>query len=665
MITRKMVINIKAGLHARPAFLLVKTANRFKSSVIMKKNEQVFDAKSIISILSAAVSQNTQVEFIIDGEDEELAEQELLKLMAADLGEDEALFGYQVILKGVSASPGIEIGKALVIKEQEINNRQIANGQVAEEAERFHEAVKKTRAELKGIREKAEKELCHDKAEIFDAHVMILDDPNFLLNIKQKIEHNLVSADTALIQVISEYSQMFDSMNDIYLKERIADIKDVVQRIVRNLNCIADISFSETEEAIILVTRDLTPSQTVQIDKNIVKSFVTDIGGRTSHTAIIAKSLGIPAVVGVTNVSNIIKDGDMVIVDGNKGIVYVNPNENTLADYIELRENAMKITRELHKIKNFPPETRDRVRRVVLAANIDNTDDLSAVAESGAEGIGLFRTEFLYMNRTNLPDENEQFQTYKSVVSSMAPHPVTIRTLDVGGDKNLPYLYMPEEENPFLGSRGIRVSLKRPEVLKTQLKAILRASSYGKVRIVYPVISTTEEVDQVNAILQAAKDELDKMGVSYDSRIETGIMIEIPAAALIADILIKKVDFFSIGTNDLIQHTLAVDRIKENISHLYQPFHPAVLRLIQNVIYASHREDKWTGMCGEMAGDELATPILLGMGLDEFSMGFNSIPRVKNAIRSLLYEDAKNIAIEALSLKSAEEISKLVREFKY
>lgn len=387
------------------------------------------------------------------------------------------------------------------------------------------------------------------------------------------------------------------------------------------------------------------------------------MGGRTSHTAIMARSLEIPAVVGLTDLYGKAKDGDTVIVDGNAGKVFVNPDKATLEEYERLKAEYLEYRQSLKELKDLPAETRDKSRKVELCANIGTPDDLKGVLENGAEGVGLYRTEFLYMDRDSLPTEEEQFEAYKMVAEKMAPRAIIIRTLDIGGDKKLPYLDMPEELNPFLGWRAIRMCLDRPDILKTQLRAILRASHYGKLRIMYPMISRVEEIRRANAILEEARQELGREGIPYDKELQVGIMIELPSAAVIADILAEEVDFFSIGTNDLIQYTLAVDRMNEHISKLYEPLHPAVLRLIKNVIDASHKAGKWTGMCGEMAGDLSATAILLGMGLDEFSMSASSIPQVKKIIRSISYDEAKEIAEKALSMESAQDVKKLLESY--
>jgi len=567
------------------------------------------------------------------------------------------------MLKGVPASPGIEIGKAHIIKPQQINvnTQTIDQSDIDGEIKKLDVAIAVSKEQLEDIKVKTEKNLGADKAEIFSAHLMILEDPVFLDELKTKIKTDLITADNAVSQVVNNYVEIFSNMEDEYMKERAADIKDVGERIIKNLLGIDTDSLTFSQK-VIIIAKDLTPSDTAQMDKDKVLAFATDMGGRTSHTAIMARSLEIPAVVGLVDVSEKVREGDTVIVDGNKGVVYINPDESILREYEALKENYMKHRKKLKELKNLPAETSDKLRRVELAANIGTPRDVKGALENGAEGVGLYRTEFLYMDRDSLPSEDEQFEAYKEVIEKMAPNPVIIRTLDIGGDKKLTYLDMPQELNPFLGWRAIRLCLDRPQILKTQLRAILRASAYGNARIMYPMVSGLDEIRRANTILREAKEELKKESIPFDENINVGIMVEIPSAAVMADILAKEVDFFSIGTNDLIQYTLAVDRMNEHISHLYEPLHPAILRLIKNVIDASHRAGIWTGMCGEMAGDTWATAILLGMGLDEFSMSATSIPQVKSIIRSISYEKAKQIAEKALSMSNADDIRNMVKE---
>lgn len=569
------------------------------------------------------------------------------------------------MLKGVAASPGIEIGSVFIYRDEPmvLNMDSIPSENINMEIQRFDNAVELSKSQLEKIKARSEKELGKDKAEIFEAHMMMLEDALFQNEVRDIIREKNITAENALLQVVKRYIDMFAAMNDEYLRERAADIKDIGNRIVKNILGIGIRSLLEIDREVVVVAKDLAPSDTAQMNKRLVRAFATDMGGRTSHTAIMARSLEIPAVVGLADITSKVKDGDRIIVDGNEGVVILNPDPETLVCYQALSHDYQCYLRELRELKNKPCETSCKSRKVEIAANIGTPKDCKGALDNGAEGIGLYRTEFLYMDRSALPNEEEQFEAYKAVAEAMAPKPVIIRTLDIGGDKKLPYLEMPDELNPFLGWRAIRLCLDRSDVLKTQLRAILRAGHYGRLRIMYPMISSAREIRRANEILRMAKEELELEGLPYAQNMPVGIMVEIPSAAVTADILAKEVDFFSIGTNDLIQYTLAVDRMNERIAHLYEPLHPAVLRLIKHVIDASHKAGKWTGMCGEMAGDPVAAPILLGMGLDEFSMSSVSIPRIKKIIRSLDYQEAKVIAEKAINMESPDEIRKLVSKY--
>ncbi|MFV9568555.1 phosphoenolpyruvate--protein phosphotransferase [Thermoanaerobacter mathranii] len=567
------------------------------------------------------------------------------------------------MLKGVAASPGIAIGKVfLYIKEKaEIDMQNIDESKVEYEIERFKKALEVTKQQIQKIKEEALKEFGRDKAEIFEAHLMLANDPELVENVENMIKTELITADNAVNKVIEQNASVMESLDDEYLKERAADLRDVGSRIINNLLGVKNTSLSELDEQVIIIAKDLTPSDTATMKKEMVLGFATDIGGRTSHTAIMARSLEIPAVVGLGNVTTQVNNGNTVIVDGLEGVVIVNPDENTMNEYKTKKENYDKKVEKLKKLKDLPAITLDG-KKVMLAANIGTPKDVKSALANGAEGVGLFRTEFLYMDRTTLPTEEEQFEAYKEVAERMEGKPVTIRTLDIGGDKGLPYLDMPKEMNPFLGYRAIRLCLDRTDIFKTQLRAILRASAYGNIHIMYPMISSITDVRRANAVLNDVKAELDKEGIKYDKNIKVGIMVEIPSAAVTADILAKEVDFFSIGTNDLTQYTLAVDRMNEHVKDYYQPFNPAVLRLIKFVIDAAHKEGRFAAMCGEMAGDPLATVILLGLGLDEFSMSATSIPKVKNIIRNIEYEKAKEIAEKVLNMKEAEKIQQMMED---
>jgi phosphotransferase system enzyme I (PtsI) len=470
------------------------------------------------------------------------------------------------------------------------------------------------------------------------------------------------SADYAIYSIIEEQAQTLESLDDEYLKERASDIRDIGSRFVKNALGINVINLSAINEQVILVANDLTPSETAQINLEFVLGFITDIGGRTSHTSIMARSLEIPAIVGTNNITSLVKNGDMLVLDAINNQVVINPTDDELNKFKAIRDADKAEQEELAKLKDLPAITLDG-KQVEVCGNIGTVKDCAGVSRNGGEGVGLYRTEFLFMDRDSLPTEEEQYQAYKEVAEAMHGEPVIIRTMDIGGDKDLPYLDLPKEMNPFLGWRAIRISLDRPEILRDQFRAILRASAHGKVRIMFPMIISVEEVRTLKAAIETFKVELTAEGLAFDANIEIGVMVETPAAAAIAHHLAKEVSFFSIGTNDLTQYTLAVDRGNELISHLYNPLSPAVLTVIKQVIDASHAEGKWTGMCGELAGDERATLLLLGMGLDEFSMSAISIPRVKKVIRNANFADVKAMAEYALTLPTAAEIEEHVEKF--
>lgn len=570
------------------------------------------------------------------------------------------------MLKGVAASPGIAIGKVFLYTKKfaEINTRNIDESMIKDEIAKFENAIKLTKEQIEKIKEKTEREFGKDKAEIFEAHLMLANDPELYNSVINMIKNEYVTADNAVNHVIEQHASMMESLDDKYLKERAVDLRDVGSRIINNLLGIVNVNLSELDEDVIIIAKDLTPSDTATMKKDKVLGFATDVGGRTSHTAIMARSLEIPAVVGTGNVTQNVAGGEIAIVDGSEGIVIINPSDDILKEY-EDKLNKYKIRIEkLKELKDLPAVTTDG-KQSMLVANIGTPKDVEGALKNGAEGIGLFRTEFLYMNRNDFPSEEEQFEAYKYVAEKMNGKPVTIRTLDIGGDKKLPYLNMPDEMNPFLGYRAIRLCLDEKEMFKTQLRALLRASAYGNILIMYPMISSVVEVRKANAILNEVKEELDTKGIKYDKNIKVGIMVEIPSAAVTADILAKEVDFFSIGTNDLCQYTLAVDRMNERIKDYYKPFNPAILRLIKNVIDASHKEGIFTAMCGEMAGDPLTTVILLGLGLDEFSMSASSIPNIKNIIRNISYEKAKEFTEMVLNMSTPDEIEDASRKILY
>ncbi|WP_027408339.1 phosphoenolpyruvate--protein phosphotransferase [Anoxybacteroides tepidamans] len=564
-------------------------------------------------------------------------------------------------IQGIAASSGIAIAKAYRLETPNFSIEKKAIAAPEAEIERFLAAVDKAKGELEKIREHALQELGEDKAAIFSAHLLVLSDPELLNPVKDKIQAEQVNAEYALNETASMFVAMFESMDNEYMKERAADIRDVTKRVLAHLLGIAISNPSLISEEVIVIAEDLTPSDTAQLNRQFVKGFATDIGGRTSHSAIMARSLEIPAVVGTKSATAEIRNGDMVIIDGLDGQVVVNPSEEVLEQYMEKRSRFEAQKAEWAKLVHEQTTTKDG-HHVELAANIGTPEDVKGVLANGAEGIGLYRTEFLYMGRSDLPTEEEQFEAYKTVLERMEGKPVVVRTLDIGGDKELPYLELPKEMNPFLGFRAIRLCLEMQDMFRTQLRALLRASVYGNLKIMFPMIATLDEFRQAKAILLEEKAKLQNENVPVAENIEIGMMVEIPAAAVLADQFAKEVDFFSIGTNDLIQYTMAADRMNERVSYLYQPYNPAILRLIHSVIEAAHKEGKWAGMCGEMAGDELAIPILLGLGLDEFSMSATSILRARAQVKKLSKEETASFKETILSMDTAEEVVAFVKK---
>lgn len=566
------------------------------------------------------------------------------------------------VKEGIIASPGIVIAKALVYEKilVEVNKNKAENSEA--EIVKFQNAVQKSHEQLESIRVKAVSELGEEEAAIFEAHAMVLDDPEFVEGVEAEINDNHLGADYAVKIVTDRFYEIFDQMDDPYFSARAADIKDVGTRVLQNILGIVQADLSQLDEDVIIIADDLTPSDTAQMDKKRVKGFATNIGSRTSHTAIMARSLEIPAVLGLGDITATVKTGDLMVVDGLAGKVCVNPTKDQLESYENEKLKYQNYLKELEELKDLDAVTLDG-RKVELVGNIGEPNDVAGVLKNGGVGIGLYRTEFLYMNSDVMPSEEKQFAAYRSVLEAFPDGPVIIRTLDIGGDKKLPYLPMDDELNPFLGLRAIRLCFKEIGLFKVQLRAILRASVYGHAHIMFPMISSITEVRQAKAILLDCMKELDEEQIPYDKEIKVGVMIEIPSAAIAADIISKEVDFFSIGTNDLCQYTLAVDRMNQEVSYLYDPFNPAILRLIKQVTATSDKKDRFfTGMCGEMAGDPLAAVLLLGLGLDEFSMSALAIPQIKKIIRSVRFEDAKNIAAAALSMETGEEIMDFVRD---
>ncbi|WP_279084123.1 phosphoenolpyruvate-protein phosphotransferase PtsI [Gilliamella apis] len=568
------------------------------------------------------------------------------------------------MVSGILVSPGIAFAKALLLKEEPIviNNRQILDNKIDAEIERFKEARQKSSEQLNAIMERAKTTLGEDKAAIFEGHIMLLEDEDLEQEVISRIQSKHSSADAAVQSVFETQAKELENLDDEYLKERAADIRDIGKRLLKNILGIEIVDLSAISQPCILVATDLTPSETAQLNLDMVLGFITDAGGRTSHTSIMARSLEIPAIVGTSNATQAIKQGDFVILDAINNAIYINPDHTTEEKLKQVQAKYIADKEELAKLKDLPAVTLDG-HQVEICANIGTVRDIAGADRNGYEGVGLYRTEFLFMDRDAYPNEEEQFKAYKEVAESTNGLSIIVRTMDIGGDKDVPYMHLPKEENPFLGWRAIRICLDRKEILHAQLRAILRASAFGKLRIMFPMIISVEEIRILKSEINILKEQLTAEGKAFDKEIEIGVMIETPAAAVIARHLAKEVDFFSIGTNDLTQYTLAVDRGNELISHLYNPFSPSVLTLIKNVIDASHKEGKWTGMCGELAGDERATILLLGMGLDEFSMSAVSIPKIKKLIRNTNYEEAKKFAETALEKATAKEITDLVEKY--
>ena len=562
--------------------------------------------------------------------------------------------------KGTGASPGIALGKALVIEHSElvIERKSIENVDI--EIEKLQNALTISKEELTKVKEKALQELGEHEAEIFEAHLLVLEDPELIDSAISKIRDEKVNAEYALNEIKEMFVAMFESMDNEYMRERAADIKDVTNRVLRHILGIKVVDLAGLDEEVVLIAHDLTPSDTATMNKSMVLGFLTDIGGRTSHTAIMARTLEIAAVVGLNDVTKKVKDGDYIVFNGDTGEVIVNPDEETKAKYKVLKSEFEEYRKSLELLKGQASITTDG-RHVELAGNIGSPNDVEGLIKNDAEGVGLYRTEFLYMDKEDgFPTEEEQYEAYKAVLEGMDSKPIVIRTLDIGGDKELPYFEMEAEMNPFLGYRAIRLCLDRKDIFKTQLRALYRASVHGKLRIMFPMISSLEELLAAKEVIKEVLSEMDAEGIAYSNDVEVGMMIEIPSAAVISDVLAKHVDFFSIGTNDLIQYTCAVDRMNQKISHLYNQFNPAVLRLIKMVIDNAHKEGKWVGMCGESAGDQRMIPILLGFGLDEFSMSPISILPARKLITSLSYEDMQKFAKEVLAMGTAKEIKEYV-----
>ncbi|MDW4233230.1 MULTISPECIES: phosphoenolpyruvate--protein phosphotransferase [Staphylococcus] len=565
-------------------------------------------------------------------------------------------------INGIAASDGVAIAKAYLLVEPDLSFDSEKVSDVDAEIAKFNNAIQTSKVELTKIRNNAEQNLGADKAAIFDAHLLVLDDPELIQPIEEKIKNEQVNAPTALSDVTGQFITIFESMDNEYMKERAADIRDVSKRVLAHILGVELPNPSMIDESVVIIGNDLTPSDTAQLNKEFVQGFVTNIGGRTSHSAIMSRSLEIAAVVGTKSITQEVKQGDMIIVDGLTGEVIIDPTEDEVIAYQNKRERFFEDKQELQKLRDEETTTIDG-RHAELAANIGTPNDLKGVIENGAEGIGLYRTEFLYMYRDEMPTEDEQFEAYKKVLETMEDKRVVVRTLDIGGDKELPYLNLPEEMNPFLGYRAIRLCLDQPDIFRPQLRALLRASAFGKLNIMFPMVATIQEFRDAKALLLEEKDNLTNEGIEVSDDIELGIMVEIPSTAALADVFAKEVDFFSIGTNDLIQYTMAADRMSERVSYLYQPYNPSILRLVKQVIEASHKEGKWTGMCGEMAGDEIAIPLLLGLGLDEFSMSATSVLKARRQIKGLSQNEMEELAQRAIDCATSEEVQDLVNQY--
>jgi phosphotransferase system enzyme I (PtsI) len=568
------------------------------------------------------------------------------------------------LLKGIGASPGIAIGKVFLVDRDhlELSHYNITtNEEIEKEIERFKRAIAASRAQLLKAKKDINKKKFKEAQYIIDTYIMLLQDKILMENTIKAIKHEKIDAALALKKTVDGLRKHLANIDDEYMQGRTSDIDYIEQRILRNLAGIKSDIITASKENIIIVANDLSPADTVNLNVKEVLGFTIDCGGKTSHTAIMARALKIPAVVGLKDITSRVKTGDTIIIDGVHGVVISHPTPDKLLQYSQQKLQYDEFEMGLLKYRDLPAETSDGFR-IKLLANIEIMEELPSVIAYGAEGIGLYRTEFLFLNRKDIPSEKEQFEIYKKVTETISPNPVTIRTLDIGGDKFMSQIDFAEEINPVMGLRAIRFCLKEVAIFKTQLRAILRASAYGKVKILFPMISGIEEVWQTNKILDEVKKELNAEMKAFDPDIEIGIMVEVPSAGTIADLLAKEVNFFSIGTNDLIQYTLAIDRVNEQVSYLYEPLHPAVLRLIRNIINAAHSNGLTVAMCGEMAGEPFYIPILLGLGIDELSMNIMALPRVKRILRSLQYKESKSITDDVFKLSTAQEIEKLLKK---
>lgn len=565
-------------------------------------------------------------------------------------------------IKGIAASDGLALASALVIKEDKLNVPKKANQSAEVELALFNKATVDSLQELRKLEKITIKKLGEEKGAIFAAHQDIVNDPELQAQIKHLITEKNESAAHAIQSVTNNFADMFGAMEDPYFKERATDVRDIGNRLTKHVLGVPIVDLSTIDKEVIIVAHDLTPSQTAQLDRRFVKGFVTNIGGRTSHSAIMARSLEIPAVLGLKNVTELIKNGDEIILNGRDGYIQLELDHQQKAEFQEAIADYELSKKELEQYRHKTTKTHDG-RKLLVEANIGSPNDVEAVLERGADGIGLFRSEFLYMDNDHFPTEDEQFHAYKKVAQAMDGKEVVIRTLDIGGDKKLSYFQFPEELNPFLGYRAIRFTLDNKKIFDAQIKALLRASAFGKISIMFPMIATIDEFRRAKKRVEKAKRELDEKKIAYDKNIKVGIMVEIPAAAILANDFSREADFLSIGTNDLIQYSMAADRMSENVSYLYQPLNPALLRLIKITIDGGHGHDRWVGMCGEMAGDPMAIPLLIGLGLDAFSMSATSILRARALMAKIDYQEAKVLAETALTLSTASEVEALTTKF--
>ena len=566
------------------------------------------------------------------------------------------------VLKGIGASDGIALGKALLLKEEQLVIPNDKTKDIEEEIQKFEQGVQSSLKDLKNLVEITTAKLGAEKAAIFGAHEEIVQDPAIAQDVEELIKNEQKNAAQAVKEVFDKYHETFLQMDDSYFKERASDVNDVANRLIKHLLGVKIVDLSAIDEEVIIVSDDLTPSQTAQLDKKFVKGFATNIGGRTSHAAIMARSLELPAVLGLKSITQTVTDGAMTSVNGTTGEVMVELDAN---DVVAIKKTQVEFEKNQTLLKSYvdqPSITRDQ-HKVLIEANIGKPADCEAVLKNGGEGIGLFRSEFLYMENDHFPTEEEQFQAYKEVVDQMHGNLVVIRTLDIGGDKKLSYYQFPAELNPFLGYRAIRFCLDHPDIFRTQLRALLRASAFGPLGIMFPMIATIDEFNQAKALVEECKAELSAAKVEFDQKVQVGMMVEIPAAAVNAKNFAKVADFFSIGTNDLVQYSMAADRMNQSVAYLYQTLNPSLLNLIKMTIDGAHAENKWVGMCGEMAGDQLAVPLLLGMGLDAFSMSATSILRARSIINNLDYQSAQTLANQALMLSTSKEVESLVQAF--